>query len=45
MTTADGAALAFAFYGLGDAITFDTRESLDTLVAAVHSCGNNLSNN
>ena len=45
VTTADGAALTFAFYGLGDAITFDTRESLDTLVAAVHSCGNNLSNN
>ena len=45
VTTADGAALTFAFYGLGDAITFDTRESLDTLVAAMYRCGNNLSNN
>ncbi|MBG6055513.1 D-alanyl-D-alanine carboxypeptidase/D-alanyl-D-alanine-endopeptidase (penicillin-binding protein 4) [Salinibacterium sp. CAN_S4] len=45
VTAADAAVLTFAFYGLGDAITFDTRESLDTLVAAVYACGNNLSNN
>ncbi len=45
VTAEDGTALAFAFYGLGDAISFDTREALDSLVAAVYDCGNNLSNN
>ncbi|MDJ0334278.1 D-alanyl-D-alanine carboxypeptidase [Salinibacterium sp. G-O1] len=45
VTASDGIALTFAFYGLGDAISFDTREALDSLVAAVYDCGNNLSNN
>lgn len=45
VTARDSAALTFAFYGLGDAITFDTRQALDTLVAAVYACGANLSNN
>lgn len=45
VTAADTAALTFAFYGLGDAITFDTRQALDSLVAAVYACGSNLSNN
>jgi serine-type D-Ala-D-Ala carboxypeptidase/endopeptidase (penicillin-binding protein 4) len=44
VTASDGAALAFAFYGLGDEITFDTRDALDALVAAVYDCGTNLSN-
>ena len=45
LTAADGTPLSFAFYGLGEAITYDTREALDTLITAVHHCGNNLSNN
>jgi D-alanyl-D-alanine carboxypeptidase/D-alanyl-D-alanine-endopeptidase (penicillin-binding protein 4) len=45
VTAADGTSLAFAFYGLGEAISFDTRLALDTLTTAVYTCGNNLSNN
>jgi serine-type D-Ala-D-Ala carboxypeptidase/endopeptidase (penicillin-binding protein 4) len=45
LTAADGTLLSFAFYGLGEAITYDTREALDALTTAVHACGNNLSNN
>lgn len=45
VTAADAAALTFAFYGTGEAISFETRQALDTLVAAVYACGNNLSNN
>ncbi len=41
----DGTQLAFAFYGLGDAISTDTKEALDTLATAAYTCGNNLSNN
>jgi len=42
---ADGTTLAFAFYGMGDAISFNTRRALDTLTTGVFSCGDNLSNN
>jgi serine-type D-Ala-D-Ala carboxypeptidase/endopeptidase (penicillin-binding protein 4) len=45
VTAADGTALAFAFYGIGEVISRDTKEALDTLATAVHNCGNNLSNN
>ena len=41
----DGTALAFAFYGLGDAISTDTKDALDTLATAALTCGANLSNN
>ena len=44
INAADGTPLAFAFYGLGDAITRDTKEALDTLVTAAFTCGDNLSN-
>jgi len=30
---------------MGEAISFDTREALDTLTTAAYNCGNNLSNN
>lgn len=45
VTAADGTALAFAFYGLGEAVSSDTKVALDTLATAVYNCGNNLSNN
>ncbi|MBX3099189.1 MAG: D-alanyl-D-alanine carboxypeptidase [Salinibacterium sp.] len=45
INAADGTPLAFAFYGLGDAITRDTKEALDTLATAAFTCGDNLSNN
>ena len=45
INSADGTPLAFAFYGLGDAITRDTKGALDTLATAAYSCGDNLSNN
>lgn len=45
VTAADGTDLTFAFYALGEAITFDSQQALDTLTAAVYSCGDNLSNN
>ncbi len=45
VNAADGTPLAFAFYGLGDAISTDTKEALDTLATAVFTCGDNLSNN
>jgi len=45
INAADGTPLTFAFYGLGDAISFDTREALDTLTTAAFTCGDNLSNN
>ena len=45
INSADGTPLAFAFYGLGEAISFDTREALDTLTTAAYTCGDNLSNN
>jgi D-alanyl-D-alanine carboxypeptidase/D-alanyl-D-alanine-endopeptidase (penicillin-binding protein 4) len=41
---ADGTTLSFAFYALG-AINSRTIPALDTITAAVFSCGNNLSNN
>ena len=44
INAADGTPLTFAFYGLGDAITRDTKEALDTLVTAAFTCGDNLSN-
>lgn len=45
ITAADGTVLTFAFYGIGDVITYDTREALDTLTMSAYACGNNLSNN
>jgi len=45
INAADGTPLAFAFYGLGDAITSETKDALDTLATAVYNCGNNLSAN
>ena len=45
INAADGTPLAFAFYGLGDAISTDTKDALDTLATAAFTCGNNLSNN
>jgi len=45
INAADGTALAFAFYGLGEVISTDTKEALDTLATAAFTCGNNLSNN
>lgn len=40
---ADGTPLAFAFYALGDPITFAARAAIDTLVAGAYRCGNALS--
>jgi D-alanyl-D-alanine carboxypeptidase/D-alanyl-D-alanine-endopeptidase (penicillin-binding protein 4) len=45
INAADGSSLAFAFYGLGDAISTATKDALDTLATAVYTCGDNLSNN
>ena len=45
INAADGTPLAFAFYGLGDVISTDTKDALDTLATAAYKCGNNLSNN
>lgn len=45
INAADGTQLTFAFYGLGDAISTDTKEALDTLATAAFTCGNNLSDN
>ena len=45
ISAADGTSLAFAFYGLGDVISSDTKDALDTLVPAAYACGDNLSNN
>lgn len=43
LDASDGTGLSFAFYAVGDGITFEARTALDALVAAVHRCGNNLS--
>jgi len=40
----DGTTLAFAFYALGE-VNSRTIPALDTLTAAIFTCGNNLSNN
>lgn len=40
----DGSSLAFAFYAIGDGITQSATTALDTLAAAVYTCGDNLSN-
>jgi D-alanyl-D-alanine carboxypeptidase/D-alanyl-D-alanine-endopeptidase (penicillin-binding protein 4) len=40
----DGTTLAFTFYAIGDGITKSANTALDTLAAAVYSCGDNLSN-
>lgn len=40
---ADGTPLAFAFYALGDPITYAARAAIDTLVAGAYRCGNALS--
>lgn len=45
INAADGTALAFAFYGLGDAISTDTKAALDALASAAFTCGANLSTN
>jgi D-alanyl-D-alanine carboxypeptidase/D-alanyl-D-alanine-endopeptidase (penicillin-binding protein 4) len=45
INAADGTPLAFAFYGLGDVISTDTKEALDTLATAAFTCGDNLSTN
>lgn len=45
INAADGTPLTFAFYGMGETISFATREALDTLTTAAYTCGNNLSNN
>lgn len=45
INAADGTPLAFAFYGLGDAITRETRDALDALATAAYNCGDNLSTN
>jgi D-alanyl-D-alanine carboxypeptidase/D-alanyl-D-alanine-endopeptidase (penicillin-binding protein 4) len=41
---ADGTALTFAFYAIGDGITDGARAALDTLATGVFNCGDNLSN-
>lgn len=43
VAAADGTPLAFAFYAIGD-VRDDARVALDTLTAAVYSCGDSLSN-
>ncbi|ARC57500.1 D-alanyl-D-alanine carboxypeptidase DacC [Frondihabitans sp. 762G35] len=40
----DGTKLTFAFYAIGN-VSGSARQALDTLTAAVYSCGANLSNN
>lgn len=40
---ADGTPLAFAFYAIGDPITYAARAAIDTLVTAAYRCGNSLS--
>ena len=44
MNAADGSRLAFAFFGSGSATSVATRTALDTVTAAVYSCGLELSN-
>jgi len=44
VVAADGTALAFAFYAIGDGIEREARAALDNLVAGLHGCGGNLSN-
>jgi D-alanyl-D-alanine carboxypeptidase/D-alanyl-D-alanine-endopeptidase (penicillin-binding protein 4) len=43
ITAADGTPLTFAFYAIGD-VRDDARVALDTLTAAVYSCGDSLAN-
>jgi D-alanyl-D-alanine carboxypeptidase/D-alanyl-D-alanine-endopeptidase (penicillin-binding protein 4) len=45
VAAADGTALAFSFYAIGDGITREARYSLDTLTTGVYNCGDNLANN
>ena len=45
INAADGTPLAFVFYALGDVISSDTKQALDTLATAAYTCGDNLSNN
>ena len=40
----DGTTLAFAFYAIGDGIKPTANDALDSLAAAIYTCGNNLSN-
>ena len=44
MNAKDGSKLAFAFFGSGPATSVATRTALDTVTAAVYSCGLDLSN-
>jgi D-alanyl-D-alanine carboxypeptidase/D-alanyl-D-alanine-endopeptidase (penicillin-binding protein 4) len=41
---ADGTALTFAFYAIGDTVGDTATEALDTLTTSVFHCGDNLSN-
>lgn len=45
VNAADGNQFVFAFYAIGDGISEDAKESLDTLTTGVFNCGDNLSNN
>lgn len=45
INAADGTPLSFAFYAIGDIISTDTKQALDTLATAAFTCGDNLSNN
>ncbi len=45
INAADGTPLAFAIYSIREGITSDTKDAQDTLVTAMYTCGDNLSNN
>ncbi len=45
VTAADGNQFAFAFYAIGDGISSNAKQALDTLTTGVFHCGDNLSNN
>lgn len=45
VTANDGTLLLFTFYAIGEGISSDARQALDTLATAVFVCGDNLSNN
>jgi D-alanyl-D-alanine carboxypeptidase/D-alanyl-D-alanine-endopeptidase (penicillin-binding protein 4) len=45
VNAADGSVLTFAFFAIGDGIRPNAKEAIDSLVAGVFTCGDNLSNN